>query len=131
MDSPGPEPIDRRAARTSRHGVVSLPAKYTLLRIARPAVAARHFIEYFMWVPDVPDEPAAWTLEWILAEIIGREYVPITGEPRLVTVKGGMPPATIDSRKLARVYVNGYGEAEWEVLVPALRRGTIPWRVPR
>lgn len=110
---------------------VSLPAKYTLIRIARPAVVARHFIEYFTWVPDAPEAPSAWTLEWILAEVVGRDYVPITGERTLVTMPGAAPPPAIDPHKFARVYVNGYGEAEWEILVPTLRRGVIPWRVPR
>ena len=112
-------------------GAVSLPAKYTLIRIARPAIVARHFIEYFVWVPDAPAAPSAWTLEWILAEVVGRDYVPITGERTLITMPGDTPPPSIDPQKYARVFLNGYGEAEWEILVPTLRRGVIPWRVPR
>jgi hypothetical protein len=115
----------------SPRGARTLPAKYTLLRINRPVVIARHFIEYFLWVPDAPHTPSAWTLQWILAEVVGRDYEPITSERQLATAPGAAPPPAFEPHKYARVYVNGYGEAEWEILVPTLRRGVIPWRIPR
>jgi hypothetical protein len=128
MDSPGA--IDRRGSRAAT-AAVSLPAKYTLLRITRPVMTARHFIEYFLWVPDAPNAPSSWTLQWILAEVVGRDYEPIASERHLATAPGAAPPSAFEPHKYARVYVNGYGEAEWEILVPTLRRGVIPWRIPR
>jgi hypothetical protein len=113
-------------------GFVPLPPRYTPLDVSRPVAARRHFIEQFVWAPDVPDKPSTWTLWWMLGEVVGGESLLVTTDRNMVTVIGTQPPATFDLAGVVRVRVNGDGEAEWQILSgPNPRSGIIPRREPR
>jgi hypothetical protein len=113
-------------------GMVPRPIRYTPLDVTRPVPARRHFIQFFIWVPDVPGKPSSWSLGWSLSEVVGGQYVPITGERSLVIVIGAEPPATVDEVSLAQVRVNANGEAEWVIAGSSNpRSGIVPWKEPR
>jgi len=52
-------------------GALSLPLRYTPLDVLRPVAVRRHFFQWFIWMPDVPNAPSAWTLGWVLYEVVG------------------------------------------------------------
>lgn len=113
-------------------GLVPLPARYTPLDVTRPVAARRHFIQYFMWVPDAAGGPTSWSLGWGLSEVVGAQLLPVAGERSLVTVAGARPPDSVDTSALAQVRVNANGEAEWIIsgsINP--RSGLVPWKDPR
>jgi TPR repeat protein len=113
-------------------GMVYLPPKYTPLDVTSPARARRHFLEQFIWWPDVPERPTAWTLGWMLAEISGVEYLHVAAERSLVTVTAPRPPAAFDVAGFARVRANASGEAEWHISGSTNpRSGVIPVKDPR
>ena len=96
-------------------GAVSMPMRYTPLDVSRPVVVRRHFLQWFVWVPDVPAAPSTWSLGWILHEVVGGQFTIITGERSLAIVAGAEPPASYDAARLAHVRVNADGEAEWVI----------------
>jgi hypothetical protein len=113
-------------------GMVPRPIRYTPLDVIRPVAARRHFIQFFIWLPDAPGRPSSWSLGWSLSEVVGGQYVPITGERSLVTVMGAQPPVTVDEAGLALVRVNANGEAEWVIAGSTNpRSGIVPWKDPR
>lgn len=123
---------ERRVMTSGLPGMVYVPIRYTPLEVTRPVAARRHFLQTFVWQADVPETPSVWTLGWILAEVVGADMVPVTGERSLVTVPGGQPPASFDVEKLAHVRVGANGDVEWEITGSAdPRRGIVPWRDPR
>jgi hypothetical protein len=123
---------EQRIMTSGGPGMVYLPAGYTPLQVSRPVAAHRHFLEQFIWWPDLPEKPSTWTLGWTLSEVVGGAYVPITGEPSLVMRSGSQPPTSFDVTSVARVRVNANGEAEWQIIGSANpRSGVIPWREPR
>lgn len=113
-------------------GAVALPVQYTPLDVSRPLAARRHFIQSFIWVPDAPGKPSTWSLGWMVSEVVGAEFLVITGERSLVIVSGPQPPASYDVASLARVRVNADGEAEWIIVGSTNPRSdVIAWRGPR
>jgi hypothetical protein len=113
-------------------GLVALPIRHTPLDVSRPVEARRHFIQSFLWVPSMATDPPTWTLAWMLSEIVGLDYVPITGERELASVTAPRPPAALDVDSLARIAVNANGEAEWAISGGATpRSGVVPFRGPR
>src|SRR5262245_19945433 len=104
---------ERHVRMSGSDGLIALPIRHTPLDVTRPVPTRRHFIQFFLWVPSAATDPPTWTLGWILYEVVGLDFVPITGERELTTITAARPPATIDVASLARVYVNANGEAEW------------------
>jgi hypothetical protein len=123
---------ERRLVTSGLPGAVPLPVQYTPLEVSQPMRARRHFIQSFIWVPDDPVKPWAWSLGWALGEVVGAEFHMITGERSLVVVSAPEPPAPYDVASLAHVRVNADGEAEWIIAGSANpRRAVIPWRGSR
>jgi hypothetical protein len=113
-------------------GPVYLAPRYTSLEVSRPVVARRHFIEQFIWWPNVPEKPSTWTLRWTLSELVGADYVPVIGERRLWSLVGTAAPVSFNVTGFAGVRVNANGEAEFYVNGNSIRRsGLIPWKDPR
>jgi hypothetical protein len=124
--------IEKRTYMGGGAGLVALPIRHTPVDVSRPVSARRHFIQSLLWMPSRATDPPTWTLGWMLAEIVGLDFVPITGERELATVTAPRPPATIDVDSLARISVNANGEAEWIVSGGANpRRAVVPFREPR
>lgn len=113
-------------------GMIAMPVRYVSLDVTRPAPVRRHFLLTFMWSPDRLDAPSTWTLAWSLAEVIGADYVGVTGERYAVAVAGATPPEGFDVDKVVRVFVNADGDVEWNAGTPDnLRRGIVPVRASR
>jgi hypothetical protein len=93
-------------------GAAFLPIQYTPLAVTRPIVASRHFFQWFAWTPDTTVNPSSWTLSWSLSEVVGEEWIAITGDNWLAVVSGHTRPASYDVADLVRVRVNASGEAE-------------------
>jgi hypothetical protein len=96
-------------------GAVSLPIQYTPLDVTRPAVARRHFFEWFIWTPDTSARPSAWKLLWALSEVVEDQWILVTYET-LSVVDGATRPASTDVSKLVRLRVNANGEAEFSIV---------------
>jgi hypothetical protein len=94
-------------------GAAFLPIQYTPLAVTRPNVARRHFFQWLAWTPDSPVNPSSWTLSWSLSEVVGDQWIVITGESRLAVVDGPTTPASYDVAGLVRLRVNASGEAEF------------------
>lgn len=123
---------ENRIMTGSMPGAVPVPIRYTPLDVTRPVAARRHFLQSFIWVPDVPVKPSSWTLGWILYEVAGGQFIVTTGERALTIVTGAQPPAAFDVASLAFVRVNADGEAEWVIAGGTNPRSTvIPWKDPR
>jgi hypothetical protein len=113
-------------------GAVSMPMRYTPLDVSRPVAVRRHFLQWFVWVPDVPAAPSTWSLGWILHEVVGGQFTTITGERSLAIVSAAEPPASYDLARLAHVRVNADGEAEWVIAGSTNpRSAVVPWKDPR
>ena len=113
-------------------GVIPLPIVHTPLDVTRPVQERRHFLQSFLWSPDSPSAPASWTLGWILAEVVGGDYVNITGERNVFAVRGAKPPADFTLSSAARVFVDANGEAAWVIAGGANpRSAVVPRREPR
>src|SRR5262245_59774353 len=72
-------------------GLMYLPPRHTELVVSRPVTASRHFIQLFVWWPETSDR-SVWSLGWILHEVIGLEFLPVTGDKRLLTLTVPQPP---------------------------------------
>jgi hypothetical protein len=109
-------------------GWVYLPPRHIELVVSRPVAASRHFIQLFIWWPETSDR-SVWSLGWILKEVIGLEFLPVTGDKRLLTLTVPQPPASFDVESVADVRVNANGEAEWVVSPgPGSHSAVIPFR---
>jgi hypothetical protein len=110
-------------------GAVFLPVQYTPLAVTRPIVGRRHFFEWIGWVPDRAVNPASWSLQWMLSEVVGDQLIPIASETSLVEVKGPTRPASYDMTKVVRLHVNASGEAEFTVAAGnSPRAEVIQWK---
>jgi hypothetical protein len=110
-------------------GFVFLPIRFTQLDVSQPIRARRHFVEFFIWQPDTVSNPTAWTLGWILFEVIGPDFRPVTGDKSLLTVTALQPPDSFDLNVAAHVALNANGEAEWIVSGgPNPRRAIVPFK---
>jgi hypothetical protein len=114
-------------------GFVHLPARQTQVNVSRPVEARRLFIQFFIWSPYRPFDPSAWTLHWVLNEVVGPDLIPVdTGDQSLVTITAPEPPSSFDVDGAAGVRVAANGEAEWVIRSgPNPRSGVIPYRGPR
>jgi hypothetical protein len=112
-------------------GWVYLPPRHIELVVSRPIAASRHFIQLFIWWPETSDR-SVWSLGWVLKEVVGLEFFPITGDKRLLTLTVPQPPTSFDVESVADVRVNANGEAEWVVSPgPGSHSAVIPFREPR
>lgn len=98
-----------------------LPIQYTTLDVTRPTAVRRHFFQWFAWTPSTTANPS-WTLSWMLIEVAGEQWIPITSEKSLVIVAGATKPASYDVSKLVRLRVTERGEAEFTVLAGTVSR---------
>jgi hypothetical protein len=111
-------------------GFVFLPFRHTQLDVSRPVEGRRHFIESFFWMPMNIADPPGWKLGWVLSEVVGTAWVPITADPELTTIAGPEPPTAFEGPAVG-VRVNANFEAEWFVLGARPRGGVIPARGSR
>jgi hypothetical protein len=108
--------------------MIPLPVRYSPVDVTQPARARRHFVQWFAWWRDTP---ASWALGWTLSEVVGADYVPVTGEKGLLSSDDAEPPA-VDVATLVRVRVSNTGEAEWAITGGVNpRSGIIQWRGPK
>jgi hypothetical protein len=114
-------------------GFVHLPTRHTQVDVSRPVDARRHFIQSFIWSPYRPFDPSAWTLHWVLNEVVGPDLISVdTGNQGLVTITAPEPPTSFDVDGAAGVRVAANGEAEWVIRSgPSPRSGVIPYKEPR
>ena len=122
---------EQRVGTGTLPGAIPLPIIHTPLDVTQPVRERRHFLQSFIWVPDNAVAPSSWTLGWILNEIAGAEFVPITGERSLLTVTAERPPSAVDLLRLATVRVGASGQPEW--IIPAgggenVRTAAVPRR---
>jgi hypothetical protein len=122
---------ERRVTTPGGPGLVYLAPRYTSLQISRPVAAQRYFIEQFVWSPNAPEKPSTWTLGWTLAEIVGADYVPTTGERNLISLAGTEAPVSFNVAIFADVRVKGYDAVEFRVGGRNPRSGLIPRRDPQ
>ena len=79
-------------------------------------------------MPGTTRNPSSWTLGWALSEVVGDQWIPITGEKSLVVVNSPTPPTSYDLANLVRLRINASGEAEFTIVGgPAARTEVIPW----
>ncbi len=109
-------------------GFVYLPIRLTQLATSRPVDTRRHFIEFFFWQPDTANPPT-WRLGWIVYEVVGPDFRPVTGDASLMTITAPLPPTSFEAARAGRVQLNADGEAEWEVDGGSNpRSGVIPFK---
>jgi len=124
--------VNRAAMLMGGPGFVFLPIRFTQLDVSQPIRARRHFVEFFIWQPDTLSNPTAWTLGWILFEVIGPDFRPVTGDKSVMTITALQPPASFDANAAAHVAVNATGEAEWIVSGgPNPRSAVVPFKGPQ
>jgi hypothetical protein len=92
--------------------MVFLPSRHTQVDVAHPVATRRHFIEFFMWIPDDSSAPARWTLWWSAYEVTGADVRHVGNDGALATAAGARPPATFPVDDAARIGVNTEGEME-------------------
>lgn len=113
-------------------GMVALPVRYTPLDVPGPPPVRRHFLLQFVWWTERPDAPSEWRIHWALNEVVGADYVPVTGDPSLLVAPGARPPDGFDVDRLIRVFVNANGDVEWQAgTADNLRHGIVPRRDPK
>jgi hypothetical protein len=124
--------VERRVMTVTLPGAITLPIIHTPLTVSQPVREERHFLQTFIWVPDNPNAPTAWTLGWILNEVVGPDFIPITGERNVLAATGAKPPAAIDLSRLAGVRLDANGGVEWIIFGGANpRSGNVPRREPK
>ncbi len=104
---------------------VFLPIQYTPLDVSRPKDTRRHFFQWFWWKPEPALNPSSWTLTWTLSEVVGGQWVVITGEKSLLGSQGLTPPTLGEVADLVRLRVNANGEAEFSIPAGASPRTEI------
>ena len=97
-------------------GALYLPIQHTQLDVTRPIVARRHFFQWFGWVPHPAGNPSSWSLQWMLSEVVGDQWLYSASETSLVVVNGPTRPAAYDVTSLVRLRVNANGEAEFTIV---------------
>lgn len=97
-------------------GAVFLPIQYTPLAVTQPIVARRHLFQWFGWIPRPAGNPASWSLQWTLSEVVGDQWIPHASETSLMVVKGPTRPASYDVSHVVRLRVNASGEAEFTIV---------------
>jgi hypothetical protein len=112
-------------------GGAFLPARHTPLDVSRPVPIRRHFIEFFVWMPQTVSDQRSWSLWWAAKEIVGTETLDVPGAGILVTLTATQPPLSVTVEDIARIRVNAEGEAEWAVSGPNPHGGVIPYTGPR
>ena len=119
---------EQRTSLIKRPGEKFSPIQHVPLSVTRPSRARRDFFLWFQWVPDTSVNPSSWTLGWVLTEVVGDQFLMITGDGRSLVVEGPTPPPSYDPAKLVRVQVNANGEAELRVSGGSSpRTQVIPW----
>jgi hypothetical protein len=110
-------------------GAEYLPIQYIALDVTRPSVSRRHFFQWWAWTPDTTLNPSSWTLSWMLSEVAGDQWIPITHEKSVAVVNGVRPPASFDPAQVIQVRVNPSGDAEFSITTGAgTRTDIIPAR---
>jgi hypothetical protein len=104
---------------------VFLPSRHTRLDGSPRAGDSRHFLEYFVWIPDDPQTRTAWSLGWIVSEIVGTT-VTFRHSASLGHVDGSRPPAQYPAEKMGRLQVNAEGHVEMVTAGPEARAEVIP-----
>ncbi len=120
----------RRTVPTTWGGLewVFLPTRYTRLDVTRPVATTRHFIEFWVWIPNDVRTPTAWALMWTVYEVTGAEAQTVGEVVAVTTVNGTRPPTTYSADLAGRLRVNAEGEAERVVLGPNAYSSVIPYR---
>ena len=103
-------------------GAVYLPILHTQLDVTRPIVTRRHFFQWFGWVPHPAGNPSSWSLQWMLSEVVGDQWLYSASETSLVVVNGPTRPAAYDVTSLVRLRVNANGEAEFTIVAGSSSR---------
>ena len=113
-------------------GAVYLPIQHTQLDVTQPIVTRRHFFQWFGWIPHPAGNPSSWSLQWMLSEVVGDQWLHITHDTSLVVVNGPTRPASYDVTSVVRLRVNTNGEAEFTVVAGSSpRTEVIPWKGSR
>lgn len=108
-----------------------LKVTYRPVDVTRPAIARRHFFQWFGWMPDASAGSLSWTLVWTLIEVVGDRWIQVAHE-NLQVWQGATRPASKDVSGFVRMRVNAGGEAEYEITAgPAARTAVIPWQGQR
>ena len=95
-------------------GAGRLRIHYTPLSVTRPTAARRHFFQWF-WTWKTEESPSSWTLGWMLSEVVGDRWIPLTSERSLGVVNDAAPAVPQEAAKLVLVRVNATGDAEFVV----------------
>jgi hypothetical protein len=123
---------EQRTSLLMPHGATFLPIEQTPLSVTRPIAARRYFFQWFGWMPQTTANPSSWALTWTLSEVVGDQWIPITGEKTLAVVNGPTPPVSYDVASLVRLRVNASGEAEFTIVGgTSPRTEVIPWQGSR
>jgi len=108
-----------------------LKIAYTPVDVTRPAIARRHFFQWFGWMPDSAAGSSSWTLGWSLIEVVGDRWIHLVYEKFQVS-QGATRPASKDLSSFVRIRVNASGEAEYEITGgPEARTAVIAWQGQR
>lgn len=112
-------------------GWTFLPTRHTQVDVTRPVAARRHFIEFFIWMPNAVAATPTWELQWAVFEIVGTDTIAVqTGGP-MASIIATQPPTDDAIEALAQIRVDANGAAEWAILGPTPRRAVIPDRGSR
>jgi hypothetical protein len=115
---------EKRTMTGTLPNMIPLPSQYTPLDVPKPGPTRRHFVQWFAWWRDTP---SSWALGWTLNEVVGADFIPVTGEKRVMSSDAADPPP-VDLSTLVRIRVSDAGEAEWVITGGSnARSGVIPW----
>jgi hypothetical protein len=106
-------------------GWAFLPTRHTQIDVTRPTSAHRHFIEFFIWIPDNRSAAGTWNLEWAVFEIVGTKTISVPTGGTVVSVVAPEAPGDDAIEALAQIRLNANGEAEWAILGPTPRSAVI------
>ncbi len=120
----------KRTVPTTWGGVewVFLPTRYTRLEVTQPVAAARHFIEFWFWIPNDVRTPTGWSLTWNVYEVTGAEAYVVAQSLGVASANGRRPPTAFSVDAVGRLRVNAHGEAERVVFGPDAHSSVIPYR---
>jgi hypothetical protein len=104
---------------------VFLPTRHSRLDGSPRVGVSRHFLEYFAWIPDDPQTRTAWSLSWMISEVVGIG-VRFRNGSVLAHVDGTRPPASHPAEKMARLQVNAEGHVQMVITGPGARTEIIP-----
>jgi hypothetical protein len=112
-------------------GWTFLPTRHTQVDVTRPTAAHRHFIEFFIWMPDTASGPGTWNLQWVVFEIVGTETISVPTGGTVASAVATQPPVDDAIENLAQIRLNANGAAEWAILGPTPRSAVIADRGSR